>query len=154
MTASAPAASAFVMSPENLMPPSAISGNVGFARGLRARQDRRDLGHADAADDARRADRSRAHADLDRVGAGRDQIAGRFLGGDVSDNEFQFREPPLHFLHGFDHARRMAVRRIDRDHIHFRADQFRHAFQEIAASRRSPRRRAAGPERPWPQADT
>ncbi len=56
---------------------------------------RRDLRHADAADHARRADRSGPHADLDGIGARGDQIARGFFGGDVSDDEIQFRELTL-----------------------------------------------------------
>ena len=48
------------------------------------RVDRHDLRHADAGDDARGADRARADADLDRVGAGLDQRLRRRAGGDVA----------------------------------------------------------------------
>ena len=73
----APAASALVMSPENLMPPSAITGTPARAAGRDRVGDGGELRHADAGDDARGADRRRAHADLDAVGAGLDQRARR-----------------------------------------------------------------------------
>jgi len=55
MTEWAPAASAFTRSPEYLMPPSAMTARP-RPRPRGALQNRGDLGHADARDDARRAD--------------------------------------------------------------------------------------------------
>jgi hypothetical protein len=72
ITASAPAAIALVMSPEYLMPPSAISGTP-VPRGARAFRNRRDLRHAGAGNHARGADRARPDAHLDAVHAQRDQ---------------------------------------------------------------------------------
>ena len=63
MTLSAPAASALAMSPEEVMPPSAITGTPCRTRDLGALEDRRHLRHADAGDDPRRADRARSDAD-------------------------------------------------------------------------------------------
>ena len=59
------------------MPPSAITGTSGALERLGHARDRADLRHADAGDDARGADRARSDADLDRVGAGFDQIERR-----------------------------------------------------------------------------
>ena len=87
MTASAPAAIALARSPEYLMPPSAMTGMSAFARFVRSLHDRGELRHADAGDDARRADRAGADADLDRVGAGVDQRLGRLGGGDVAGDD-------------------------------------------------------------------
>ncbi len=73
------------------MPPSAMIGNVALGRRARARRDRRDHRHADAGDDARRADRSGADADLHRVDAAvdeRDRGVGR---GDVAGDEIDVR---------------------------------------------------------------
>ena len=56
MTVGAPAAIAFVTSPEYLMPPSAMTDDVRRRERLRAVGDGGDLRHADAGDDARRAD--------------------------------------------------------------------------------------------------
>ena len=73
ITVSAPAAIAFAMSPDDVMPPSPITGIALAGRDLGAVVDRRHLRHADTGDDARRADRARADADLDRVRARVDQ---------------------------------------------------------------------------------
>ena len=87
MTVSAPAAIAFAMSPENWMPPSAITGTPWRAAAWRAVVDRRDLRDADAGDDARRADRAGADADLDRVGARVDERLGRLRRRDVAGDD-------------------------------------------------------------------
>ena len=78
MAQSAPAAIALARSPENLMPPSAITGTSRLRHASTDVEDRRELRHADAGDDARGADRAGADADLDRVGAGIDQRLGAF----------------------------------------------------------------------------
>ena len=70
ITVSAPAAIAFATSPGSRMPPSAITGTPCLAAGRDGVEHRRQLRHADARDDARRAGRARPDADLDRVGAG------------------------------------------------------------------------------------
>ena len=77
-----------------------------------------------------------------------------FFGRDVPDDQIQFGKLPLHFLDRFEHARGMSMRRIDGDDVHFRAHQLGRAFEKVAASRRSRRRRAAGPDRPLPTAGT
>ena len=89
---STPAASALTTSPENLMPPSAMTGTPcarGDAGGV---EDRGELRHADARDDARRADRARADADLDRRRARLDQRLGALGGRDVAADDRQLRE--------------------------------------------------------------
>ena len=58
-------------------------------RRLDRRHDRRELRHADAGDDARGADRARADADLDRVGAGVDQRLRAVGGGDVAGHDLR-----------------------------------------------------------------
>src|SRR5690606_29825350 len=55
--------------------------------GPRGVEDRRHLGHPDAGHDAGRADRARAHADLDRVHAGIDEGLGALPGGDVAADD-------------------------------------------------------------------
>ena len=62
MTVSAPAAIAFATSPEETMPPSQIDRHAVADRDLGDVVDRGDLRHADAGDDARRADRAGADA--------------------------------------------------------------------------------------------
>ncbi len=53
-----------------------------------------DLRHAHAGHDARRADRAGAHAHLDHVGAGGDQVAGALGGDDVAGDQGQVRVAP------------------------------------------------------------
>ena len=73
------------------MPPSAISGTPAAATPSSALLDRRDLRHADAGDDARRADRAGADADLDRVGAVVDQRRAPRGGRDVAADDLHLR---------------------------------------------------------------
>ena len=95
--------------------------------------DRRDLRHADAGDDARRADRARTDADLDRVRAGIDQRLGRIAGHDVAGDDRHVRIRLARPAHAFDHAARMTVRGIDDEHVDARVDQRRDALFGIAA---------------------
>ena len=69
------------------MPPSAISGHAGRLGGQRRLVDGGHLGHAHAGDHARRADRARPDADLDRVGTGVDERLGALAGGDVAADD-------------------------------------------------------------------
>ena len=85
---------ALVMSPEYLMPPSAISGTPAPRVALRALGDRRDLRHAGAGDHARGADRARADADLDAVHAQRDQVARAFVRRHVAGDQLARRAAP------------------------------------------------------------
>ena len=86
---------ALVMSPEYLMPPSAISGTPRFARGARAFGDRRDLRHAGARNHARGADGARPDADLDAVHAQRDQLPRAFVGGHVAGDQLHLGQLAL-----------------------------------------------------------
>ncbi len=71
------------------MPPSAITGTSASRAASAASRIGGELRHADAGDDAGGADRARADADLDRIGAGVDQrlraLAGRDIAGDDRD---------------------------------------------------------------------
>ena len=108
ITESAPAAIALVMSPENLMPPSAISGTRAFAAGARAFGNRRDLRNARAGYHARGADRARTDAHLDAVHAQRNQFPGALVGGHVAGDQLHFgqlaldglRRPPARGCYG------------------------------------------------------
>ena len=97
MAQEAPAASALARSPENLMPPSAMTGTSCVGGRLDRLHDRGELGHADAGDDARGADRARADADLDGVGAGVDERLGAFprrhVAGDDLDGVRELLDP-------------------------------------------------------------
>jgi hypothetical protein len=95
------------------MPPSAIIGTPHILEGIVDVLDGRDLRHADAGDDARGADRARADADLDAVGAVIDHRQRRFGGGDVAADHLDAREVLLDPLDAVEHALRMAVRGID-----------------------------------------
>jgi hypothetical protein len=74
------------------MPPSAMTVEY-----------RRDLRHADAGDDARRADRAGPDADLQAVRAGRDQFTRRIDRRDVA-RDHVYLEFPLDLPDGLDHV--------------------------------------------------
>src|SRR2546430_5463861 len=63
--------------------PIRADGNTVAVGWLRAVEDGRDLRHPGAGDDPRRADRARAHPDLDAVGAGGDELLGALRGRHV-----------------------------------------------------------------------
>ncbi len=89
MTESAPAAIALAMSPEYLIPPSAMTGSPSFRADFYRFEDGGDLRDSGAAHDAGGADASRAHADLDRVGAGVVQFLGGFAGRDIPGDQIR-----------------------------------------------------------------
>ena len=96
------------------MPPSAITGTPCLRHSLDGVDDRGELRHADAGDHAGGADRARADADLDRVGAGLDQRPRALGGRDVAGDDLGVVRQPA------DLARRprstrvgMAVRGVD-----------------------------------------
>ena len=143
MATLAPAASALARSPEYLMPPSAMTGTpaaLGDGDGI---QERGQLRHADAGDDARRADRARADADLDRIGAAVDQRPRRLAGRDVAGDHLRLVRQPLHRGDGLQHHLRMAVRRVDHDHVAAGREQPLGALEALVADGR--RRRDAQP---------
>ena len=94
MTTSAPAPIAFAMSPEEVMPPSAMTGTPVGRRDARDVVDRADLRDADARHDTRRADRAGPDADLQRVGARVDERPRRLGGGDVAGDDLDRRSRP------------------------------------------------------------
>ena len=95
----------------------------GLLGGLDRIHDRGELRHADAGDDARGADRARADADLDRVGAGIDQRLRALFGGDIAGDHLHGVGEPLDAVDGFQHARGVAVRGIDHDEVDAGIDQ-------------------------------
>ena len=112
------------MSPEKRMPPSAMTGTSCGVGGARALHDRGDHRHADAGDDARRADRAGADADLHRVDAGVDQrlraLGGRDVAGDQVDvGETAGGSRADHV----EHALRVAVGGVDDQHVDVGGDQ-------------------------------
>ena len=92
----------------------------------------RELGNAHAGDDARRADRSRADAHLDAVGAGVDEEFGRLGGGDVAHHHVQFGVFGLDAAQQRHDVGRVAVRRVEDDGVHVLADERIHTLHRIA----------------------
>ena len=123
MTQLAPAAMALAMSPEKRMPPSAMSGTPVPARASATLVDGRDLRNADAGDDAGRADRARADADLDGVGAGVNERACGGGRGDVAADHLQVGVVLLHPSHAVKHALAVAVGGVDDDDVHARFNE-------------------------------
>ena len=128
----APTAIALVMSPEKRMPPSAITGMPWAAAARAHSMMARDHRHADAGDDARRADRSGADADLDRVDAEIDQRLGAFGGRDVAGDQVDVREAAAQLAHHVEHALRVAVRGVDDEHVDVGGDQRLGALERVA----------------------
>ena len=92
-------------------------------QGIRHHRDRGDLRDADAGDDARGTDRTRAHADLDRAGTGIHQRERRITGDDVAADHLQARETFRGPCDAIDHALRMSVRGVDDDDVDASGDQ-------------------------------
>ena len=121
------------------MPPSAMTGTLALPRRLGAIHDRGQLRHADAGDDARRADRAGADADLDPVGAGADQRLGPIGGGDVAGDQRDLVGDALQARDLFEHGLRMAVRGVDDDAIDASVDQHFGALEAFVPDRRGGR---------------
>ena len=127
--------------------------HVGFVRRLDRIHDRGQLRHADAGDDARGADRARADADLDRVGAGIDQRLRAFGGRDIAGDDLHGIGELLDAVDGFETRCEWpcAVSTTTRSTP---ASMSRSARSiAVLADAWSPRRRAAGPARPCRRAD-
>ena len=92
ITLDAPAASAFTMSPEYLMPPSAMTGTS--PRSVDGVEDRRELRNADAGHHSRRADGARTDPHLDRVDSAFGERRRAFPRRDVAGDELRIREEP------------------------------------------------------------
>jgi hypothetical protein len=122
MTAVAPAAIALVRSPENLMPPSAMTAIL----------DRGDLRHAGAGDDPSGTDAARADADLDRVDPALDQGERPLPGRHVADDQLDLREALAQRGCGIEDTAAVRVRGVEDQEIDLGADQGRGALQEVA----------------------
>ena len=72
---------------------------------------------ADAGDDARRTYRARADADLHTVGTGLDEHLGRVGRHNVARDELRVRVFAFDLLDALQHALRMAVGRVDDEHV-------------------------------------
>ena len=95
--------------------------------------DRADLGDAAAGDDARRADRSGADADLDRVRARFDQGSRAFARRDVAADDVEVRELLLDHAHAAQHVLRVAVRGVEHDDVDVRVHQLLHSLEHVRA---------------------
>ena len=114
------------------MPPSAISGHLRPARRLGALADGVDLRNARAGDDAGRADRARADADLDGVGAAPDEIARALLGRDVAGDDGRRRKALADQLQRVEHALAVPVRGVEHEHVDLGADELARAVEDVA----------------------
>ena len=88
-------------------------GHAGLVGAFEGRLDGGDLRHADTRDDARRADRARADADLDAVGAVLGERESAFGSCDVAADHLHAGEALLDPSDAIEHALRVAVRGID-----------------------------------------
>ncbi len=123
------------------MPPSAMTGTPALAPRLRRLEDGGELRHADAGDDAGGADRARADADLDRVGAGVDQRLRALARRDVAGDDRHFVGGALNAPDLFEHMLGMAVSGVDDQAVDPRLHQQLGAREAFVADRR--RRRDA-----------
>ena len=110
------------------MPPSAMNGTPVPSSASDDRRDGRDLRHADAGDDARRADRAGADADFDAVGTRIDESFRRFGRRDIAGDKLQVRIGTLDGAHALEHVARMAVRRVDDQDVDAGLDEQRDAL--------------------------
>src|SRR6185436_1152472 len=97
----------------------------------RALGDRRNHRYADAGDDARGANRAGADADLHGVDANRDQRLGGVRRGDVAGDQIDLGERLAQLLDDVHHALRVAVRRINDEHVDVRVDESGGALQSV-----------------------
>ena len=95
--------------------------------------DRGDLRHADAGDDARRADRAGPDADLHAVGAVIGERLRAVGGRDVAADHLHLRIALLDPSHAIEHTLRMTVRRVDDDDVDAGRDERLDALVGVAA---------------------
>ena len=96
-----------------------MTGHAGLTRRERRLVDGGDLGHADAGDDARGADRARSDADLDGIHARIDERLGALARGDVAADDVDVGEARVGLdpADDVDDARGLAVRGVDDEHV-------------------------------------
>ena len=136
MATLAPAAIALVRSPEYRIPPSAIIGVFVSRSRLSRLVNRRDLGHTDAGDHARGANRSGPNANFDSIATGFNQISRTLpcrhvTGDDINIPSF------LRLPHRFQHVARMTVGTVHDQHVDVLADQALGTFEVEDANRRT-----------------
>jgi hypothetical protein len=144
ITQSAPAAMALAMSPDRRMPPSAITGTfLPVVRSARHRvHDGGDLRHAHAGHDARRADRARADADLDRVRPARMRSMAASAVAMLPAMTWMLCTT-LDRPDRADHVLRVAVGGVDHDHIDLGGEQRLDPIVLVNADRRAAPQAAA-----------
>ena len=92
MTECAPAAMAFVISPENLIPPSAMMGTPYSFRNLGRLHDGRELRNPYPCNDPCGTNRSGSDPHFHRIDSCFDEIQGPFLGGHIASDELTIRK--------------------------------------------------------------
>ena len=115
------------------MPPSAMIGTLCGAAARAHSAIAVIIGTPMPGDDARRADRPGADADLDGVDAEVDERLGRFAGRDVAGDEIHVRILPPDPPHHVEHALRVAVRGVDDEHVDVRRDERLGALERVLA---------------------
>ncbi len=120
------------MSPENRMPPSAITGTPCEAAARAHSITAVIIGTPMPAIDARRADRAGADADLHGVHASIDQRFRRLGRGHIAGDEIDRGVLAADRGHHVEHALRVSVGRVDDDHVHVRCDKRGGPIQRIA----------------------
>ena len=102
--------------------------------GLGAGHHGRELGHADAGDHPGGADRARSHADLDRVGAGRHQVARALGRGDVAGDDLGAAVDPLaHLADGPQRRLGVAVGDVEDEQVGAGRGQLPRPLPEVTA---------------------
>ena len=102
--------------------------HAGAAQGGGHAVNRHDLRHAHAGHNAGGANRARANADLDRIGARLHQGQSSGASGDVATHHIDVRVVLLDPAHPVDHALAVTVRRVHHDGVHTGAHQGFHAL--------------------------
>ena len=106
-------------------------GNAVFVGDLRAFHHGGDLRHADARDDARRADGAGADADLNAVGPRLNERLRGGGGGDVAGDELRVGVFGLDVLHRFHDVAGVAVGTVEHESVHARVKQRAGAVKHV-----------------------
>ena len=107
--------------------------HAGLARGAGAVEHRRQLRHADARDEPRRAGEARTDPDLDGVRAGGGEVGDAVAGRDVAGHDLDVRPGGLQLLHRLDRGVGMAVRDVEHERVDLGLDQRLRANEVVAA---------------------
>ena len=107
--------------------------DAGLARRPRALEHGRELRHADAGDESRRAREARADADLHGVGAGLGEVAHGVAGRDVAGDDLGLREAAPELAHGLERRLGVAVGDVEHERIGIGGEQRLGALEVAAA---------------------